>query len=117
MKRLLILIILAISLNGFSQDTTKSKIDGFLPDSLVYKELSRKYKLNKVITVNDFVKYLEYCYNDSSKVNFGSDGKGGYLARSWRDYVFINGEMVKKEVWIHREPTFNDFINWLKKCD
>lgn len=47
-----------------------------------------------IITFEDLLDYQKECYNDSTA-------------------YYGNG--IDNKVWIHREPTFADFIEWIKK--
>ena len=55
---------------------------------------------SRIITLNDLLEYEKECYNDSV---------------SYRDLVFENKKYVVKDIWIHREPTFKGFIEFIKK--
>jgi hypothetical protein len=67
---------------------------------------------NKIITLQDLIDYQEYCYNDSTtewKTIYGT------VTEKINEHVsFVSDDIDYRKVTIHRTPTFNGFIEWLK---
>ena len=70
---------------------------GYSFDDSSFISMNEDYR---IIMLNDILDYEKECYNDSV---------------SYRDLVFENKQYVVKDIWIHREPTFKGFIEFLKK--
>ena len=70
------------------------------------------------ITINDILDYAEECYNDST-VSYYRILSGGRPNDSWR--VYCEKDSIDywgnkcPEIWSHKKPTFEGFIEWLKK--
>ena len=61
--------------------------------------------VDQPITREDLFRYAEECYNDSTEIQvYNGCGISGCCV--WHGY---------KDVWIHKEPTFPGFIEWLGK--
>lgn len=78
-------------------------------------EQEAKQRWNKLSLEEKLLLYAQECYNDSTKkvLYFTSDG--------WKDIPNsyfgsdFGSEIVTKIVWTHRKPTFEGFIEWLRK--
>lgn len=64
------------------------------------------------VTIDDLLDYKKECYNDSIlvKEHFMPEGQSFCLF----DYECLNNSHYRM-VWIHKTPTFEDFIVWLQK--
>ena len=107
MKKLLLITLLFIGVNCYGQsnriqedfigyDTTIIEVPTDFPNYYLYNYSSM------VTLLYYWDKYSIECYNDSSYIKYQVD-TGNYL-------VF---KVSSK--WIHKQPTFTDFMGWLKK--
>jgi len=59
----------------------------------------------KIITVELLLQYAEECWNDSTDSGL-------------RETIYTgrgSGIMIQRQTYIHRKPTFESFLEWLKK--
>ena len=111
MKRLLTLIILLISLNGFCQSPEYIKKDYefwkrylYGSDTLQGEELVKFKAKQNLLPI--LLQYQEFCKGDST----------GYIGYYTLQSVNDSTDIAKPNYYyIQHQPSFNDFINWLKK--
>lgn len=68
----------------------------------------------EVIYLSDFIQYETECYNDSTEVvvHVGEWCVG--LSTGYGDFECISYGHYDTTKWIHREPIFTGFIEWIK---
>jgi hypothetical protein len=117
MKTLLTIIILTISVNIYGQELIMYDVDT-LPE-LAYELADHKYELVQLLLpiLNE---YKQDCYNDSTLEHTHIASwvdkcyiQTGNLADGY-EFVLVCDDSTHYE-WIHKEPTFADFIEWLNK--
>ena len=72
------------------------------------------------ITVEDLIEYKEVCYNDSTQQKFNLYKIRGKILKSAASKYDIDlghdPSYIRTETqWVHKTPTFEDFLNWLEK--
>jgi hypothetical protein len=74
------------------------------------------YKGEKIITLSDLMEYEEECYNDSTEAayDYYKWGNDTTIQSPSIDPGHIMGYIGRKNIYIHKQPTFAGFIIWLK---
>jgi len=71
------------------------------------------YKLEP-ITIQSMIQYKQECYNDSTEITVYVDpNKKTYIGNGCYTTTLMGGYDIKK--WVHKTPTFEDFIEWYIK--
>ena len=113
MKKQLIIVGLMMSLSGFGQIQTT--IDWPEPDTVNLEDLSPSEIVEMAVEANEysfwltfatFNAYLDYCYADSTYVETHPTIGDGNITYA----VYI-----EEWIWIHKEPTFEGYVKWLKR--
>jgi len=129
MKNLIIVILVLISVMCYGQSGTieneidslfdKTSVSGDISDDLLYSLVNNEDNMSQfvsLITIQSLTDYSEYCYNDSTQMFEWMRWNGINMTCKWDEW---GGEEYGYELtghvkYIHREPTFKDFINWIK---
>ena len=67
---------------------------------------------SRIVTLDLLEEYQEYCYNDSTNIKAHKETYGEWCI-SYDGHTCDNPEHYEYR-WVHKEPTFNGFIEWLK---
>jgi hypothetical protein len=88
------------------------------PESVLIISDDNKSSNTDILTLlNEYQRYSKECYNDSSKVHYEDVGYINYCYRAefdgWKYNYILNCNDSTHYRYVHKQPTFEGFMEWL----
>lgn len=105
-----LITLLALSATSFAQIKT-------VPVTIADPHGGTSENYKKVVTIESVLQYAEECYNDSTKARMRKVIVEGetFEVQCQREEYFSGEAGLCYDKYVHRQPTFEGFINYLTK--